>query len=944
MAVTFPGVKLAIKVQLYGIVSAATWTDVSTYVFWADKIKVKRGLSQNDQSHDGSFDYCELTFDDTDRRFAPRNLNGPYAGRLGVNTPMRVYWDAGNGDVFRFQGVVPYWNPSFQVGARRYVKVQATDDRRRMQIGPGLQISQSPIYTSTTKSSALVSYMPLEDGDDTDTPTLISGQKVAVNGMFNWANDSGLPGSKPLPTFDATSYIIVSPTQHAYNGHWQYDWFTKLDAAPATATILQRIWVNSTGSSGIAFWDILLGTTTYEVRGYDRNGTSIVSSGTFDINALFPGTWMHMRLMARNATSTTFDWQFVTFKYDVTGGGVLSGSGVAGQCGNLSAASIGMAQAGFDGFAVGHVAFYDAYNLSTVDSSGNAYNGEPPGTRWSRILDEQGILNSRRVGVGSDTVAMGRQTSNDVMANLRECLLANEGFMDGGSTSNDDGKLRFTERSYLENRTAVEMTIDYAARRAYALEPSDTDDMIGNDVTARRTGGASARVVQEHGPRNVMDPAADPLGVGRYASSQDYSLSTDAQAIHHAGWAVNLGTVDEPQIKSVEIWFERPGVAAALLTTWEGLDTWRRIAITNPPVEAGTATLDELIAGYVETFDQHSIHADITCRPFSPYKVGILDSSGGAASDQRLDSADTRTLAALAAGDTSMLTYNTGTEERTPTEWTHADGDYGVLVGGEIVTVTAVSSPAASFIGAGASQTTNNAATSALGIHASTAKGDLMVAVAGSRNLSVDLGFTPPDATWVPRVNNLSSLKVWTKRATVAGGGTGPIITPVGGAAGDDLLAQVYTFRTVSDLQFPPFGNDSAAVQVNGSVADIAFPGLVANRMGCLFLLAGLRMDDWTGGAAPAGWTECGDFSATAGNDAGLWVGYLIAGATVENVAAGSIVITGGLAANSRAAVIALDTAVQSMTITRGVNNGGVGVVHNADLEVHVTNPIILGV
>lgn len=944
MAVTFPGTKLAIKVQLFGIVTAGVWTDVSTFVFYADKIKIKRGLTPSDQSHDGSFDYCELTFDDTDRRFAPRNMNGPYFGRLGVNTPLRVFWDAGNGDVFRFQGVVPYWSPSFQVGERRYVRVQATDDRRRMQIGPGFQITESPIFTSTTKSTALISYMPLQDGANTDTPTLINGQKVAINGVFNWASENTLPGSDPLPTFTGTSYIIVSPTQHGYNGHWQYDWFGRIDAAPATATILMRVWVTSTAGSNIAFWDILLGTTTYEVRAYDRNGTTIVSSGTFDINALQPGQWMHMRLMAQNASGSTFDWQFVTFRYDLAGGAVLSGSGITGQCGNLTAASIGMAQAGYDGFSIGHVAFYDAYNLSTVDGSGNAYNGEAPGTRWSRILDEQGILNTRRVGSGSDTVAMGRQTSNDVMTTLRECLIANEGFMDGGSTTTDDGKLRFTERSYLEGRTSIEMTLDYSARRLYALEPSDTDDMITNDWTARRAGGASARVVQEHGPRNVMDPADDPLGVGRYAGGQDYSLSTDAQAIDHAGWAVNLGTVDEPQVKSVEIWFERPGVAAALLTTWEGLDTWRRIAITNPPADAGAATLDELIAGYVETIDQFSIHVDINCRPYSPYKVGILDSSGGATSDQRLDSEDTRTLAPLTSGGTTMLIYNTGTEERTPTEWTHAEGDYGVRVGGEDMTVTAVSSPAGSFIGAGASQTTNNAATTALAIHASTAVGDLMVAVAGSRNVNVDMDFVPPGAGWTSRVNNLSSLKFWTKRATVAGGGTGPIVTPTGGAAGDDVLAQVYTFRTVSEQQFPSFGTSSAAVQVNGSAANIAIPALVANRFACLFLVAGLRMDDWTGGAAPSGWTECGDFSATAGNDAGLWVGYLFASSSVENVAADSIVITGGVSAASRAAVIALDTAVQSVTVTRGGNNGGVGVAHDADLEVHVTNPIILGV
>jgi hypothetical protein len=936
VAVTFPGTKLAITVQLFGIVTAGVWTDVSTYVFKADKIKIKHGLSPNDQSHDGTFDYCDLTLDNADRRFSPRNMNGPYFSRLTINTPMRVYWNCGNGDVFRFQGVVPNWDPKFPAGDRRYLRIQATDDRRRMQIGPGLQVTESPIYTSTIKAAGLVSYMPLQDGAGTDSPTLIGGGHVAVNGTINYGSDSTLPGSEDLPTFSATGYIILTGASHTYGGHWQADWFDKIDAAPAGTTTLKRIWVNSTGASLINFWDVELTSTTYAVKAYDRNGSVIVNSGTFTIAALFPGTWMHMRLMAQNASSSTFDWQFVTFQYDLSNGAVLSGSGVTGQAGNLGAMSIGMAQAGYDGFATGHVAFYDAYNFSAVDSSGNAYNGEAPGTRWSRILDEQGIPNSRRVGVGSDTVAMGRQTSNDVMTNLRECLIANEGFMDGFSTANDDGELRFTERSYLENRTSAEMTLNYASRVFAELEPSDTDDMIVNDWTARRTGGASARVVQEHGPRNVMLPADNPLGVGRYAGGQDYSLSTDAQALDHAGWAVSLGTVDEPRIINAELWFERPGMSA-LLTTWESLDTWRRFQITNPPTDVGSETLDLLIAGYEEEFDQFGIHVKINARPFSPYKVGILDSSAGATSDQRLDSEDTRTVSIIASGDTTMRIYNTGIQlDATP--WTHADGDYGVRVGGEVMTVTAIST-LGSFIGAGAAQTSNNAAIVGVPIHASTVKGDAMYLVAGSRNVSVDMGFTPP-AGWDPLVNNLSSLKIWGRMAR--GGDTAPTVTPTGGAAGDDVLAQIYTFRGGTVRQFPPDGD--ASVTVSGSAADIAYSSLTTNRDSCLFLLAGLRMDDWTGGAAPVGFTECGDFSATAGNDAGLWVGYQFAGASSENVAAGSIVITGGVSAASRSVLIAVDTNVQQMTITRGVNNGGVGIAHDADLEVHVTNPIILGV
>jgi hypothetical protein len=948
MAVTFPSTPLTITVKLLGVVTAGVYTDVSTYVFRSSKIKIKRGLGQNDQSHDGTFDTCDLTFINTDKRFSTRNMNSPYFGRLGVNTRVQVYWNSGNGDVFRFEGVIPYWPPDFPVGELRVVKVQATDDRRRMQIGPGLQINDSPIFTSTSRRAELVSYMPLEDGADTDTPTIIGQGHVARNGNIKWASDSTLPGSKPLPVFDNTSYLLFYPGDHTFVNGWQFDWFEKLDAAPATTTLLKRLWVNNTGGSNINYWDIELTSTTYAVKAYDRSGTLIVNSGTFTISALFPGTWMHMRLMAKSVNSIQFDWKFVVFGFDLSNGSFISGSALAGAAGNLGAVASGIAQDGVDGFASGHYAIYDGYDISAVDLAGDAYNGEPPGTRFSRILDEQDVPNTRRVGVGIDTVAMGMQTSSDVMANLRECLLANDGFMDGGSTTTDDGKLRFTERSYLElrARSAVAMTLDYSTHVVRDLVVNDSDDFIVNDMTATRAGGASARVQRTSGPRNINSRDVDPQGVGDYGTGQTYSLSSDAQVIDHAGWAVNVGAVDEPRIEALKLSFHRRNMAA-LLTTWEGMDTWQRVQLTNPPSDIGTETLDVLIAGYVEEFDQFELDATMTCRSASPYRVGILDSSGGATSDQRQDLEGSRLFAGLTAGAATLLSYDATGSERTPTLWANGipDGAFKVRIGGELMNITGIAALAPSFVGAGAAQTSNNAAIAGVPIHASTTVGDLMVLVAGSRNVNADLGFTPPSSDWVSKVNNLSSLKIWTKRATVAGGGTGPTVTPTGASLGDDLLAQVYTLRGVSDRQFPLFGTSSASVQVNGAVANIDFAGLVANRFSQVFLLAGLRADDWTGGAAPAGWTEIGDFSSTVGNDAGLWVGMLAASSSVESVDPSTIVITGGLAAASRSAVIALDTTLQTLTIgTRGVNNGNVGIALSADLEIHVDNPIILGV
>lgn len=951
MATTFPGTKLTILVELF---LGGVWTDISQYVFFDDTVFIHRGFTSEDQGNDSAPDYCFMTFINFDKsnpssaagkRFSPRNLSGPYYGNLGINTPVRVSWNAGNGLKVRFEGKIPNFGPIFDNDSIRQVRVQATDTRRQLTTGTGRKINNSPIFTSTTKSTALVSFVPLEDEAGTTIPLIINGGTMAVNGVTNFATNSTLPGAKPLPTLTATSYIIAGPATHNYNGHWQFDFFYNLNPAMpmgATDTIVKRCWVNSTGSSNIAFWDIIVSTTGYQVKAYDRNGTAVVSSGLFTIGSWHAGEWMHHRLMVQNASSTTFDWQFVTFRYDLAFGVFLSGSGVAGQAGNITAA-VSLPNAGLAGSSTGEWAFYDAYNLSTVDGAGGGFNTEKPTIRWSRLLDEQSVPNMRRSPAFSDTVFMGPQTSNDLMTNIRECLLANEGFMDStvGVGGSEGGRLRFTERGYIENQ-AVALTLDYSARVLKSLKVADDDFGVINDFTARRNNGGSSQVVKTRGTRNVNDRSIDRLGIGRYDSGADYNLSGDDQIPAHAGWQVNKGTVDAVRVVGCDIWFERnQAFAANLLATWETIDTWNRVKITNPPVDIGPDAPDFYIAGYDEVFTQKFIHVSINGRASAPYQVGILDSSGGATSDQRIDSNETNTVSALTASETSVLLYSLSTL-REPTQWAHDTGDYRVRIDGEEMTVTAVSTSKA-LIGTGTGQTSNNANIVGVPIHASTVKGQLMVLAVACRNVSAIVGCST--VGWEELTSGISSLKLFGKIATAADvanlAAAAPTATVSGGAAGDDLIAQVATF---SGATVRVFGDNLGGISINGSAADIIYNSRVSSRVNALYILAALKATPWTSVATASGMTEIAEVQSTVGNDAGLVWDYLYSGATVSGVPGGSLVVTGGIAAVSRSVVVALDTNVQTLTVTRGANNGGVGIVHPADQQVLVVNPIILGV
>lgn len=71
----------------------STWTDITSYVRYDDKIQITRGQSGESGSFDTSS--CQLTLDNRDGRFSPRNPAGAYYGQIGRNTPLRVSVDGG---------------------------------------------------------------------------------------------------------------------------------------------------------------------------------------------------------------------------------------------------------------------------------------------------------------------------------------------------------------------------------------------------------------------------------------------------------------------------------------------------------------------------------------------------------------------------------------------------------------------------------------------------------------------------------------------------------------------------------------------------------------------------------------------------------------------------------------------------------------------------------
>lgn len=215
------------------------------------------------------------------------------------------------------------------------------------------------------------------------------------------------------------------------------------------------------------------------------------------------------------------------------------------------------------------------------------------------------------------------------------------------------------------------------------------------------------------------------------------------------------------------------------------------------------------------------------------------------------------------------------------------------------------------FIGSGGSTSANNASVVAPTPHASTAVDDLVMIHASIRNSGVGTVDLPTGWTSLVNFGNERIIgRIWQT------GDVAPTITFSGGVANADTIVQTATARGVSREALATL--TASATQLNGSAQDIAYPALVVPKDRCLLLLAAWKQDDCTAVSIPAGWTSIGSVTnVIAGDDAAQSWRYQIQ-TTAANIALGTLTMTGGAAAISRAVVLALKPAA-TLTVTEQV-------------------------
>lgn len=86
----FPASPLSVKVELQNVVTAGVWTDITSYVYDRDDSAINIVRGRQDEGGGTQPATCNLTLNNRDGRFSPRNPTGPYYGKIGRNTPIRI--------------------------------------------------------------------------------------------------------------------------------------------------------------------------------------------------------------------------------------------------------------------------------------------------------------------------------------------------------------------------------------------------------------------------------------------------------------------------------------------------------------------------------------------------------------------------------------------------------------------------------------------------------------------------------------------------------------------------------------------------------------------------------------------------------------------------------------------------------------------------------------
>lgn len=596
------------------------WVDVTSYVRSGTDITISYGRS--DEWSQVGTTTCNLTLNNWDGDFSPRNPNGQWYGQIGMNTPLRISY--GSGDNPRFIGYVSQWPPRWGAAVgNAWTPIQAAGIIRRL--SQGVKPLHSTLYRQIMSYNP-IGYWPFEDGENaTRAGTPITSNRSASAHGISFGATGGPPGSESLASATAASaprFLAFIP-QRPGTGAWHVEMVYKLGAAPPDANYSTIFRVGTTGS---ADWRINVNNTQFLTRARTSDDTLLVDQAGPAAFAF--GQWVRIALTAKQNGSSV-DWLMRWFPIGHDGS-FMSGS-YTGTLGEVEQITSDFG-AGVDGMGFGHLAVFSVYDSGAYNGADTGNAGELAGHRMERLCNEEGVpftVTSDHI----DTMKMGPQAADTLLNLLQTCADA-----DGGALYELEGKLSYQSRIARMNQD-VALTVEQLST---APEPTDDDQQLRNDVTANRTEGSSARRVDQD---NI-----DAHGL--YDHSVDVNVYNDDPLGDIAGWQVHLGTVDDMRWPSISTTMQYDDT---LIPDWLAFGFGQRMRVYQDIEQLPAVDIDVMVDGWTETITPQRWDVGLNTVPAKPWNVIILDQKG------RIDTAGS-TLSSDVSTPDAELTPNAGFE------------------------------------------------------------------------------------------------------------------------------------------------------------------------------------------------------------------------------------------------------------------------------------------
>lgn len=580
--------------------------------------------------------------------------------------------------VMRFSGQVPSWSVATDVsGTDIWTDVEASGKLR--QLGQGdTPLSTTLANLADYQGTSVVAYWGCEDpeGSVVFSSGLAGGRPMTISGAPQLAAYTGtLKSTNPIPNLNSSIWTgIISPYTATTTISAGFLLVVQSGGDTNNCILFRMYSTGAVGRTDVSYTTAASGTLSLAC--YDKDGTVLASGVTITgVN----DTEMYVQvLLSEGGGSVGASIQVED---------LATGTVTANSSGSFST-TIGRASkvtVNPGGFAVtssiGQISVRNsAIQLSldtTASGAARAYVGETAGRRIERLCLEHDI-DFKGVGDLDYTAAMGPQLAGGLLDLMQDCVDADLGIL---FEPREILGLGYRTRTSQYNQTA-RLTLDYASAQMDALVPVEDDQLIRNDVTVTRTGGAGARVIQTTGRLSVQEP---PSGVGAYDEALEVNYFTDDQVADAASWRVSNGTIDEARYPAVPLTVNGPHLSS-MAGTIADLDLGDRFVITNPPAWVPPETIQQILQATNEYLANIEWSLILTGSPAVVLDVGRYAAATVSGANQYKYSSDGTTVRSTMTTTSTTLDLTTASGPL----WTIDAAQYPIdlMVAGERMTAT----------------------------------------------------------------------------------------------------------------------------------------------------------------------------------------------------------------------------------------------------------------